>query len=389
MKRTLFLAFCLAASPLAALAANEVAVPEDITLILPSDSTEYALKAGSSFDSLTIQSSSFDFVFSSGGIIRITSANKKKLTNTLNRTYSCEANQSSLNMTHLSTDAEGVTVTITPSGTCTSADSGSSSTGSGGIISGGGGASAPSIPPQTPSAPPPTPAPATTPTGLATALFARDLAMGTKNNDVSRLQAFLASEKELYPEGLITGYYGSLTRAAVIRFQAKYGIAQVGRVGPETRAKLEEVFGKATPAAPEVAQASPAAVSVSPVFNSSLSLGARNDDVKRLQQLLNSDPEMRVAASGVGSPGEETTYFGALTERAVQKFQEKYGVAKAGEAGYGHLGPKTRAKLEEVFGGAPAVPAPAPVSKPPPAPAPETKSELPDFLKLTPAPAPR
>ncbi|MBU1092004.1 peptidoglycan-binding protein, partial [Patescibacteria group bacterium] len=55
--------------------------------------------------------------------------------------------------------------------------------------------------------------------------------------------------------------------------------------------------------------------------------------------------------SGVGSPGNETEYFGSLTEKAVQKFQEKHGIAKKGDSGYGYVGPKTRAKIAEVFSG--------------------------------------
>lgn len=89
---------------------------------------------------------------------------------------------------------------------------------------------------------------------------------------------------------------------------------------------------------------------VSAVFNKILSPGKSTPDVKRLQQLLNSDPDTRITASGVGSPGKETTYFGALTVKAIKKFQVKYGIAKPGDAGYGLFGPKTRAKIQKVFG---------------------------------------
>ncbi|MDP7365684.1 MAG: peptidoglycan-binding domain-containing protein [Candidatus Pacebacteria bacterium] len=73
--------------------------------------------------------------------------------------------------------------------------------------------------------------------------------------------------------------------------------------------------------------------------------------MKRLQQLLNSDPDTAVATSGVGSAGSETDFYGSLTEKAVQKFQLKHGVvSSSSDAGYGYVGPKTRAKLAEVFG---------------------------------------
>jgi peptidoglycan hydrolase-like protein with peptidoglycan-binding domain len=44
-----------------------------------------------------------------------------------------------------------------------------------------------------------------------------------------------------------------------------------------------------------------------------------------------------------------TGYYGALTRKAVQAFQVKYGVAKPGDAGYGIVGPKTRAALQKAF----------------------------------------
>ena len=96
--------------------------------------------------------------------------------------------------------------------------------------------------------------------------------------------------------------------------------------------------------------------SVSAKFTKGIGLNAKGEDVKRLQTLLNSDADTRVAATGVGSSGNETETFGPATEKSLKKFQEKYGIAGPGSEGYGYLGPKTRAKLEEVFGTA-AVPA--------------------------------
>ena len=63
-----------------------------------------------------------------------------------------------------------------------------------------------------------------------------------KSSNVTNLQMFLASDQNLYPEGLITGYYGPLTKAAVIRFQERYGIDPVGRVGPVTLAKINSLI---------------------------------------------------------------------------------------------------------------------------------------------------
>lgn len=67
----------------------------------------------------------------------------------------------------------------------------------------------------------------------------RQLELGMVGSDVSALQTFLASDISIYPEGLVTGYFGPLTRAAVARFQARNSIAQVGRVGPITMTALQ------------------------------------------------------------------------------------------------------------------------------------------------------
>ncbi len=66
------------------------------------------------------------------------------------------------------------------------------------------------------------------------------LHLGSRSDDVKILQAFLAADASIYPEGFITGYFGNRTKAAVARFQAKYGISAVGKVGPTTLAKINE-----------------------------------------------------------------------------------------------------------------------------------------------------
>ena len=68
------------------------------------------------------------------------------------------------------------------------------------------------------------------------------LDLGERNNDVTSLQGFFADNSAIYPEGLITGYFGGLTKLAVQRFQALYGFDQVGRVGPMTRDKINTLI---------------------------------------------------------------------------------------------------------------------------------------------------
>src|SRR3989344_3843630 len=64
--------------------------------------------------------------------------------------------------------------------------------------------------------------------------FNRQLQVGMSGADVSALQSFLAQDATLYPQGLMTGYFGLLTKAAVANFQARNGLPAVGRVGPMT-----------------------------------------------------------------------------------------------------------------------------------------------------------
>jgi len=66
----------------------------------------------------------------------------------------------------------------------------------------------------------------------------RQLQVGSRGADVSELQTFLATDPSIYPQGLVTGYFGSLTKAAVSNFQARNGIQVVGRVGPITMAAI-------------------------------------------------------------------------------------------------------------------------------------------------------
>ena len=66
--------------------------------------------------------------------------------------------------------------------------------------------------------------------------------IGERSANVSNLQTFLAANPSIYPEGLVTGYYGPLTVAAVTRFQNLFGIDPVGRVGPLTLTKINAII---------------------------------------------------------------------------------------------------------------------------------------------------
>ncbi len=92
------------------------------------------------------------------------------------------------------------------------------------------------------STPTPTPTPATATGSTSFDNFSRDLYLGSRGNDVTRLQALLVNEVS-YPANLITGYFGSITQNAVKKLQEKYGIRPVsGYFGEITRQKLQALF---------------------------------------------------------------------------------------------------------------------------------------------------
>ncbi len=70
--------------------------------------------------------------------------------------------------------------------------------------------------------------------------------------EISTLQRFLARDASVYPEGLVTGYFGPATEAAVQRWQSAHGLLSFGSVytngfggvGPKTRAAIAEVCSR-------------------------------------------------------------------------------------------------------------------------------------------------
>ena len=73
--------------------------------------------------------------------------------------------------------------------------------------------------------------------------FVTSLSLGSRGDAVTALQALLAANPDVYPEGLITGYFGKATEKALKRLQKENGLEQVGRVGPKTRALLNRLLG--------------------------------------------------------------------------------------------------------------------------------------------------
>ena len=88
----------------------------------------------------------------------------------------------------------------------------------------------------------------------------------------------------------------------------------------------------------------PAAGTENP-FASTLSFGMAGPEITRLQEFLAED-------SSLYPQGKVTGYFGMLTALAVERFQKKYGIVSSGTpttTGYGSVGPKTRAELNNLI----------------------------------------
>lgn len=104
---------------------------------------------------------------------------------------------------------------------------------------------------------------------------------------------------------------------------------------------------------PALVQTMISAIPDSFTFTQDLSLGSQGDQVKMLQIILNTDSRTRVNDTGLGSPGNETTYFGYATLGAVRNFQEIYASVILEPIGYdnptGTVASRTRTVLNQVL----------------------------------------
>lgn len=86
------------------------------------------------------------------------------------------------------------------------------------------------------------------------------------------------------------------------------------------------------------------APSVSSAFYRNLKVGSEGEDVRALQRFLNNNG-YTVSTTGIGSPGNETIYFGQATKNALIKWQIANGLE-----GVGEVGPKTFEMLKKKSG---------------------------------------
>lgn len=86
----------------------------------------------------------------------------------------------------------------------------------------------------------------------------RSLRPGMSGSDVTSLQLYLAADASIYPEGTVSGYYGSLTQKAVQALQQRHNLVTsgtpdstgFGAVGPATRNLIGVLCASGTPTTP-------------------------------------------------------------------------------------------------------------------------------------------
>jgi len=179
--------------------------------------------------------------------------------------------------------------------------------------------------------------------------FNLDLGLGSNHTDVYRLQKYLNTHGYVISDtgagkpGNESYYYGEKTIAAVKRLQIANNITPAtGYFGPITRAFING--DRNTPVAPASAPVPTptqvpnpnTSVSSDGSFDIDLQLGNNYPDVLRMQKYLNSHGYI-ISATGEGSVGNETSYFGEKTYIALKKFQKDNGLPETG-----YFGPATR-----------------------------------------------
>ncbi len=361
MKKFLYVAAMIVVLlPLSASAVfNEVGLESGTILNFPGNGLNYLV--GSSLrgiQSFAVNDSAnrFELGVTANSLFIMSSENKSTFTVTNNScngvSIECQSDKSVMTI-DCSNGPSDHTIYIVPGAANTCSGTGSSGGNTGGGGPSGGGSQPPPPPPAAKPAVPATPATPAVP-GVSAAkpavpatpatpavVFKSQLQQGSNNSEVKALQEKLQQLGFLAKDITPNGNFGPKTAEAVRKFQAANALAQVGFVGPGTRAALNGTPAVAsTPAASAPASApaatpAPAAGGAAVTFKSFMAVGSKNDEVKSLQIKLQ-------ALGFLGKDVTPTGYFGSKTSEAVKKFQAANGIDQVG-----FVGPGTRAVLNK------------------------------------------
>ena len=154
----------------------------------------------------------------------------------------------------------------------------------------------------------------------------KDFMFGDTDEEIGHIQGVLAQDPTLYPEGLVTGYFGPLTQSAVKRLQTKNNVPVTGVIDAVVRSILKKLPINQLTITPAIIKA----------LSSDLFFTMRGENVRILQTHLQ---EQGFLAKEVIING----YFGLQTRQAVIDFQKAHNITPA----IGYVGPITRAKIIE------------------------------------------
>jgi peptidoglycan hydrolase-like protein with peptidoglycan-binding domain len=154
--------------------------------------------------------------------------------------------------------------------------------------------------------------------------FTFDMGIGTRHVAVTHLQRRLRAGRFYPPDTPVTGYFGTITRDSLERYQRAHGIEPTGYLGQKTRTALNREAARPV-----------AAKSKKPRyrFTFDMGVGTRHKAVVHLKRRLRSEGfyprTVRI-----------TRYFGSTTREAVRRYQRAHDIRQTG-----YLGPITRRAL--------------------------------------------
>ena len=79
---------------------------------------------------------------------------------------------------------------------------------------------------------------------------AKGVAIGSRSDEVKAIQEILKEDSSIYPEGYVTGYYGSLTENAIKKLQKKCGLPETGILDDATEKCIYPINYKVTVVSP-------------------------------------------------------------------------------------------------------------------------------------------
>ena len=174
-------------------------------------------------------------------------------------------------------------------------------------------------------------------------IWKKYLSLGSYGEEARALQRILINEGLWEAEVGATGYFGSITKETLVKFQEKHSSEILRPIGLE---KGTGYYGEKTKACLEQLSIKIKEIKEKAKWIRNLAIEMRGDDVKALQEIL--------IKEGVWERPdiEATNYFGPITKAALIKFQEKYSLEILKPLGLikgtGFVGPSTRAYLEKI-----------------------------------------